>query len=610
MRRRVLKKKEPALGSSAEAPPELADAASDSSMASASVVADGHGDPPTPVKRALSPPGRRIARRIRRSPWKRYLIIGFLSGILAAAVVHFQVHQPIKSTVQELRDQLIRQLPALSLSMITNATELRAMLDTLKFPEFLSLSQKPAADYARPGAELRRTRDLRALHPVFLVPGIVSTGLELWEGDECAKKYFRQRMWGTLTMLQTILLDRYCWLKHLELNATTGLDPEGIKLRAAVGLEAADWFMPSYWVWAPVIENLADLGYDNTNLEMSSYDWRLAFDLLEVRDGYYSRLKASIETAVRRSGKRAVVLAHSMGSLVFFYFLSWVQSSKLRASLAPSLTLPPRGRRGRVELYRSWGSLPSMLLLGGDRLWGRPGPGAAPDGFPHVALFPDSPDSNPARHGNMTVEEAHDLIFKVAGAAYAAGVQGRYSYGSTPPAPGAGPAPPRSWANALEAPLPAAPNMKIYCLYGTGKPTERAYVFKGQASPKAEEVSGEEDAHPVSYQIDYSVHDAGANLSYGVLSGDGDGTVPLVSLGFVCRRAWRTPALNPAGIPVTTKEYTDLDVRSGPLAAAHVDILGNRELLRDVLLVAAGRGEEVQERVASDIDAVAARVQL
>jgi phospholipid:diacylglycerol acyltransferase len=37
--------------------------------------------------------------------------------------------------------------------------------------------------------------------------GIVSTGLELWEGEECAKKYFRQRMWGTLTMIETLLLD-------------------------------------------------------------------------------------------------------------------------------------------------------------------------------------------------------------------------------------------------------------------------------------------------------------------------------------------------------------------------------------------------------------------
>ena len=32
--------------------------------------------------------------------------------------------------------------------------------------------------------------------------GFVTSGLELWEGKPCARKYFRQRMWGTLTMMQ------------------------------------------------------------------------------------------------------------------------------------------------------------------------------------------------------------------------------------------------------------------------------------------------------------------------------------------------------------------------------------------------------------------------
>jgi phospholipid:diacylglycerol acyltransferase len=33
------------------------------------------------------------------------------------------------------------------------------------------------------------------------------------------------------------------------------------------------------------------------------------------------------------------------------------------------------------------------------------------------------------------------------------------------------------WINPLEARLPLAPNMRIYCLYGVGKPTERSYWF-------------------------------------------------------------------------------------------------------------------------------------
>jgi hypothetical protein len=27
-----------------------------------------------------------------------------------------------------------------------------------------------------------------------MIPGIVTSGLELWSGEECAKSYFRQRM--------------------------------------------------------------------------------------------------------------------------------------------------------------------------------------------------------------------------------------------------------------------------------------------------------------------------------------------------------------------------------------------------------------------------------
>ena len=38
-----------------------------------------------------------------------------------------------------------------------------------------------------------------------------------------------------------------------------------------------------------MIENLADVGYDKTNMNMASYDWRLPFKHLEDRDHYFSR---------------------------------------------------------------------------------------------------------------------------------------------------------------------------------------------------------------------------------------------------------------------------------------------------------------------------------
>jgi len=40
----------------------------------------------------------------------------------------------------------------------------------------------------------------------------------------------------------------------------------------------------------------------------------------------------------------------------------------------------------------------------------------------------------------------------------------------------------------------------------------------------------------------------------GVRKGDGDGTVPLVSLGLLSYKGWRTPKLNPENFSVTTHE--------------------------------------------------------
>ena len=37
-------------------------------------------------------------------------------------------------------------------------------------------------------------------------------------------------------------------------------------------------------MWAPLIENLADLGYEASNMYMAAYDWRLPFEHLEARD--------------------------------------------------------------------------------------------------------------------------------------------------------------------------------------------------------------------------------------------------------------------------------------------------------------------------------------
>lgn len=46
-----------------------------------------------------------------------------------------------------------------------------------------------------PGVRLKN-EGLTPLHPVVLVPGIVTGGLELWEGRPCSHGLFRKRLWG------------------------------------------------------------------------------------------------------------------------------------------------------------------------------------------------------------------------------------------------------------------------------------------------------------------------------------------------------------------------------------------------------------------------------
>lgn len=46
-----------------------------------------------------------------------------------------------------------------------------------------------------PGIKLKK-EGLVAKHPVVFVPGIVTGGLELWEGHQCADGLFRKRLWG------------------------------------------------------------------------------------------------------------------------------------------------------------------------------------------------------------------------------------------------------------------------------------------------------------------------------------------------------------------------------------------------------------------------------
>lgn len=175
-----------------------------------------------------------------------------------------------------------------------------------------------------PGVKLQK-EGLKAKHPVVFVPGIVTGGLELWEGKQCADGLFRKRLWGGT--FGEVYKRPLCWVEHMSLNNRTGLDPPGIRVRSVSGLVAADYFAPGYFVWAVLIANLARIGYEEKTMYMASYDWRLSFQNTEVRDQTLSRIKSNIELMVATSGgKKAVIIPHSMGVLYFLHFMKWVEA--------------------------------------------------------------------------------------------------------------------------------------------------------------------------------------------------------------------------------------------------------------------------------------------
>lgn len=50
--------------------------------------------------------------------------------------------------------------------------------------------------------------------------------------------------------------------------------------------------------------------------------------------------------------------------------------------------------------------------------------------------------------------------------------------------------------------------------------------------------------------------------------------------------------------------------RGGPRSADHVDILGHVDVLRDVLTIASGHGDELQDKILSDVKRIADNIKL
>jgi phospholipid:diacylglycerol acyltransferase len=443
-------------------------------------------------------------------------------------------------------------------------------------------------------------------------------------------------------MMRALVLDKENWKKHIMLDKKTGLDPPGIKLRAAQGFDATDFFITGYWIWNKIVENLASLGYDPTNSFTAAYDWRLAYPNFEVRDQYFTRLKSYIEMAVQVQQKKVVLTSHSMGSQVLFYFLHWVASSEggqggddwvenhveawinisgcmlgamkdITAILSGEMRDTAQmnafavyglekflSREERAELFRTMPGMSSMLPIGGEAIWGDLN--SAPDDLPgQIQTFGSFLNFRKGQNwtipeSNFTVDDAMAYTFENAEDWYTSQVQSSYSRGiaHTTSEVEANEKDPKKWINPLETRLPLAPNLKIYCFYGVGKPTERAYYYRTPESP---------DLTNLKMVIDTGLTQG--EVDRGVVMGEGDGTVNLMSTGYMCNKGWKMKRYNPAGVKITVVEMPHeperFNPRGGPNTADHVDILGRQNLNELILKVAAGRGDTIEDHVVSNI---------
>lgn len=104
-------------------------------------------------------------------------------------------------------------------------------------------------------------------------------------------------------------------------------------------------------------------------------------------------------------------------------------------------------------------------------------------------------------------------------------------------------------------------------------------------------------------------------MIHGVKYTDGDGSVPLLSLGYMCADAWqrKDSGLNPSNSKVITREYkhrqefsVDDPMRSGPFSADHVDILGNVDMMEDFIKIVTDHDiDSLQTNIVSDIESMA-----
>ncbi|KAI5140442.1 phospholipid:diacylglycerol acyltransferase [Nematocida parisii] len=535
---------------------------------------------------------------------KRYFLIGIILIILAYFIKIGYEKAFEKTIIMRFIEGLLNSKTVLNLNL-SSTTKAKI----LYFAEITSFTPDEKVE-EMPGM-VAHNNGLTGKHPIVIIPGIANTSLELWQAKKENTSFFRKRIWGSHSTLVFMLHNRDEWVNIMKLNSDTGLDPVGIKVRACSSLDSSDFSIPGMWFWWKIVENLSYIGYDVADIHFAAFDWRLGIEELEIRDNYFTKLKIDIETQYIRKKEKVLVVAHSMGSLIFHYFMQWVSEKDPKwvdkyvhssVYIGPPLLGAPKalggllagevkdtvdmgviqytivellfGKKNRHELFKTWGSLLHLLPKGGERIWKR----KDSDKLDLVAVRKESKKERIKERKKNCIKEhkflSYSDIFSIIKEILPSYNKQLHEKIVIPKKKQ------DKWSNPLECALPNAPNLTIYSLYGVNKSTESGYYFI--------------DANG-TLKIDRNISSRSNNVYNGVVLKDGDGTVPVVSLGYMGISGWKKKSLNPYGVKTVNREYKHvpstsiLEVRGGKYTAEHVNILGNIDLIRDILEISSGK---------------------
>jgi len=369
--------------------------------------------------------------------------------------------------------------------------------------------------------------------PVVIVPGTGSNQLEArlnkpstvsWKCDKTSDWF---RLWLEIAHL---VVAPNCWADNMRLvlDEVTGesRNPDGVETRVPGFGDTAslDCLEPAICTASAAFKDMTDAlveaGYERNNTVLGApYDFRYA-PFSKVGAAYQSDLKQLIESAVARTGERAVIVSHSMGGLQTLHFMSQQTQSWKDAHVREwvAVSAPWSGANKELRVFASGENqgLPVNPLTiriaqrsSETNFWMLP----VPQWYDNTPIV-----TTPSR--NYSAQD-YTSFFRDIG--YESGLKIYEQVAKLP-----------------NTAMPA-PGVQMRCLYSTGVDTPMGFHYP----------QGFDERDPI------------------IRNGDGDGTVPLESLK-LCER-W---AADGSGKPFSSKVFHGF---------SHSDILKAPEVIAEVL---------------------------